>query len=114
MAEIPIADEDREQIARMQHVLEWLQEERARLSDELRVLSSRGQSVQNDLLAFVAARYRIPAGAAITFDSARGVLALPDIPAVVVSAPAPSPSATAGESAAGDATARGDKRGHPK
>lgn len=78
--EYPIQEAHKEHIARTQHVLEWLQSERARLSDELRMVSQRGQALQGELLAFIGEHYQIPAGTAITFDSARGVLSTPIAP----------------------------------
>jgi hypothetical protein len=98
MREISIGDNHKAYIARQQHVLEWLQQERARLEHDLMHVIESGARVQNEVLAFIGQTYGVSGSPHLTIDSERGVILVPDEPAApaapVPSTPAPTPTPT--------------------
>lgn len=87
MAETQIQPEHLPQLARRQHVLEWLLAERARLEAELQHILNSGQREQDELMAFLQRVYGIR-GMMFTLDAERGVITTPDAPPAEPEAPA--------------------------
>jgi hypothetical protein len=77
MAEITIRAEHQQQVARAQHVLEWLQAERARLLSELALVSQQGAREQARVAEFLGQHYGVR-GEGWTLDAERGVVLVPD------------------------------------
>lgn len=80
MAEIAIQPEHQAQLARMQHVLEWLQAERARIEGEYTHVLRQGQQAQAQLGAFLEQAYGLAAHAltGVMLDVEHGVIRTPD------------------------------------
>lgn len=87
MAETTIGDNHRDLVMRYQHVLEWLQRERARLDSELQHVTAQGQRTQAEMLTFLGQTYGVDVRAPLTIDADRGVIITPD------AEPAPEPVA---------------------
>lgn len=83
MAEVQIAEQHRAWLASRQHVLVFLQGERALLEAKLRHTMEQGERVQRELMEFLHRDYGITAVTAL--DAERGVITVPDMP----TAPAP-------------------------
>lgn len=79
MAETQILAEHKTHVARMQHILEGLASERARLETELRYVLESGQRMQNELVAFLQRAYGIDAARpGVIMDADNGVITEPD------------------------------------
>lgn len=79
MAQTTIQPEHLPHLARHQHVLEWLQGERARLEQELQHVLRQGQEQEQRLAFFLRAAYGLDT-ADYTLDAEQGVITTPDIP----------------------------------
>ncbi|HEX9413445.1 MAG TPA: hypothetical protein VF916_08055 [Ktedonobacterales bacterium] len=90
MAETPIQEEHKPALARAQHVLEWLQGERARLEAEFAQILAQGQREQAKLVAFLGEHYGVDLAVGFTLDTERGVIVTPDA-AAAEAAPEPAP-----------------------
>jgi hypothetical protein len=77
MAEIVIRAEHQQQVARAQHVLEWLQAERARLLSEFSLVSQQGAREQARMAEFLGQQYGVT-GEGWTLDAERGVVLVPE------------------------------------
>lgn len=77
MAETIIKAEHRAQLARMQHVLEWLQAEAVRLQAELAHTMAAGQREQGELVSFLAREYGVNTPL-LSLDAERGVFVTAD------------------------------------
>lgn len=76
-------------MARLQHVLEWLQAERARLESELSHVLQAGEREQAKLIALLQHVYGLDAQhVPVTVDVERGVIVTPDEPPDEPPAPA--------------------------
>lgn len=81
MAQTTIQPEHLPHLARQQHVLEWLQGERARLEQELRHVLRQGEQQEHILTAFLRSAYDLDAQSTpYTLDVEQGVITTPDIP----------------------------------
>lgn len=76
--EIPIQPEHAGQLARMQHVLEWLQAEQARLLAELAHIGKQGQQAHDQLAEVLRAAYGIDLVPGVTLDTEKGTITTPD------------------------------------
>lgn len=98
MAHITIQPEHLPAMSRLQHVLEWLQSEQARLQVELQAVARAGAQKQAELVAFLQQSYGLDAQhVPWTLDVERGVIVTPDpeapIPPPTEPEPSPAPSA---------------------
>jgi len=76
--EITIGANHRDQLARQQHILEWLQQERARMEAEYAHVQASTERVQQQLLGFLVQVYGIDPAQPVTINTERGVLVVPD------------------------------------
>jgi hypothetical protein len=89
MAIISIGDNHKPHLARLQHIAEHLQAERARLEAELRYVLNAGNRAQAELLSFIQQVYGVDAQhAGIQIDADAGIITTRDI-----EPPTPSPTA---------------------
>jgi hypothetical protein len=90
-----ITDEHKPALARLQHILEWLQAERARIETEAAHIAAQGQRVESQLVAILMRNYGIDAQAApFTLDTEAGTITTPDAPASAEPTQEPEPAAT--------------------
>lgn len=102
MAHVTIQPEHLPALARMQHVLEFLQAEQARLHAELAHVATQGQRAEAELRAFLLHAYGIAPGGAFTLDIEANAITTPDEPGSEPDAPTSEPEPAPEISAAPD------------
>ncbi len=94
--DISIGDNHLDILARHEHVGQHLQTEQARLVAELRYVSAQVAALTNELTVFLQRNYGVDAQhVAVTLDTARGVIIVPDVPDAPVESASPSADAPA-------------------
>jgi hypothetical protein len=95
---IMIQPEHRPQLARLQHVLEWLQGERARIEAELAHVAAQGQRTEAQLRTVLLRAYGIAPQQPFTLDADAGTITVPhaepEQPEPAAEPVAPAPEAT--------------------